>query len=113
MKMFEEKQIMTAYILIYENLGHIPDSYKFIGLLFGFHLLLIQTYSDYVGALWCNGLCSRLVIRRSWVRIPLGAYAFRQGTFELKPKIPCTVKGHTIPLCPEDDINVYGRVQLP
>ena len=24
-----------------------------------------------------------------------------------------TVKGHTIPLCPEDDVNVYGRVQLP
>ena len=31
----------------------------------------------------------------------------------LRPKIPCTVRGHTIPLCPEDDINVYGRVQLP
>ena len=32
-----------------------------------------------VGALWCSGSCSRLVIRGSWVRIPLGAYALRQG----------------------------------
>ena len=32
-----------------------------------------------VGALWCSGSCSRLVIRGPWVRIPLGAYALRQG----------------------------------
>ena len=32
---------------------------------------------------------------------------------QLRPKILRTVKGHTIPLCPEDDANVYGRVQLP
>ena len=32
-----------------------------------------------VGALWCSGSCSRLLIRGSWVRIPLGAYALRQG----------------------------------
>ena len=32
-----------------------------------------------VGALWCSGSCSRLVIRGSWVRIPLGAYALTQG----------------------------------
>ena len=31
----------------------------------------------FVGALWCRGLCSRLVIRGSWVRIPLGAYSLR------------------------------------
>ena len=31
----------------------------------------------------------------------------------LRPKIPRTVKCHTILLCPEDDVNVYGRVQLP
>ena len=31
----------------------------------------------------------------------------------LRPKIPRTIKGQTIPLCPEDDVNVYGRVQLP
>ena len=30
----------------------------------------------------------------------------------LRPKIPRTVKSHTIPLCPEDDINEYGHVQL-
>ena len=34
---------------------------------------------DNVGTLWCSGSCSRLVIRGSWVRIPLGAYALRQG----------------------------------
>ena len=33
----------------------------------------------FVGALWCSGSCSRLVISGSWVRIPLGAYALRQG----------------------------------
>ena len=32
-----------------------------------------------VGALWCTGSRSRLAIRRSVVRIPLGAYALRQG----------------------------------
>ena len=32
-----------------------------------------------VGALWCSGSRSRLAIRRSGVRIPLGAYALRQG----------------------------------
>ena len=32
-----------------------------------------------VEALWCSGSCYRLVIRGSWVRIPLGAYAPRQG----------------------------------
>ena len=32
-----------------------------------------------VGALWCSGSCSRLAIRGSWVLIPLGAYALRQG----------------------------------
>ena len=31
----------------------------------------------------------------------------------LRPKIPRTVKGQTIPLCPEDDVNLYGHVQLP
>ena len=32
-----------------------------------------------MGALWCSGLRSRLAIRRSGVRIPLGVYALRQG----------------------------------
>ena len=32
-----------------------------------------------VGALWCSGSCSRLVINGSWVGVPLGAYALRQG----------------------------------
>ena len=36
-------------------------------------------YGVYVGALWCSDSCSLLVIRGSWVRIPLGAYALRQG----------------------------------
>ena len=37
------------------------------------------TIQLFVGALWCSGSCSRLVISGSWVRIPLGAYALRQG----------------------------------
>ena len=32
---------------------------------------------------------------------------------QLRPKIPRLVKGHIIPLCPEDEVNVYGCVQLP
>ena len=34
---------------------------------------------EHVAALWCSGSCSRLVIRGSWDRIPLGAYVLRQG----------------------------------
>ena len=49
MKMFEERQTMTAYILIYENLGHIPDSYKF-NLDFIFSLFrLIQIMWEHCG----------------------------------------------------------------
>ena len=32
-----------------------------------------------VRELWCSGSCSRLVIPGSWVQIPLGMYALRQG----------------------------------
>ena len=41
--------------------------------------LYLKLYSFTVGALWSNGLCSWLVIWGSWVQIPLGAYALRQG----------------------------------
>ena len=32
-----------------------------------------------LGALWCSGSCSRLVIRGTWVWIPLSTYALIQG----------------------------------
>ena len=41
--------------------------------------VLANEWSCTVGALWGSGSCSRLVTRGSWVRIPLGAYALRQG----------------------------------
>ena len=37
------------------------------------------TFLEIEGALWCSGSCFRLVIRRLWVWIPLGAYDPRQG----------------------------------
>ena len=40
---------------------------------------LLNQFQWSVGALWCSGSCSQLVIRGSWVRIPLSAYALRQG----------------------------------
>ena len=36
-------------------------------------------FGDIVGALWCSGSRSRLSSQRVGVRIPLGAYALRQG----------------------------------
>ena len=44
-------------------------------------------------ALWCSGLCSRLFIRGSWIPIPLGTYARRQGILStivsLNPRPGC------------------------
>ena len=48
-----------------------------------------------VGALWYSGSCSRLAIRRSGVRIPLGAYALRQGVlFTIVSLDPGVVNGY-------------------
>ena len=48
-------------------------------------LISVQNHKcrQQVGALWCSGVCSWLVIRGSWVRIPLGAYALRQGILSI------------------------------
>ena len=47
------------------------------------HLILLKFFSihhTYIPTtLWCSGSHSRLAIRKSGVRIPLGAYALRQG----------------------------------
>ena len=43
------------------------------------HHLYHFVHSTLEGALWFSGSCSRLVIRGSWVRTPLGAYTPRQG----------------------------------
>ena len=49
-----------------------------------------------LGALWCSGLCLRLVIRGSWVRILLGAYAPRQGILSSIVSLdPGVVNGYT------------------
>ena len=49
----------------------------------------------WLGALWCSGLCSLLVIRGSWVRIPLGAYAPRQGSLSTVVSLdPRVVNGY-------------------
>ena len=49
-----------------------------------------------MGALWCSGLYSRLAIRRSGVRIPLCAYALRQGILStIVSLIPVVVNGYT------------------
>ena len=51
--------------------------------------------SDSVGSLWCSGSCSRLVIRGSWVRMPLDAYAPRQGILSTNVSlIPGVVNGY-------------------
>ena len=50
---------------------------------------------DRLGALWCSGSCSLLVIRGSWVRIPLGAYAPRQGSLSTVVSLdPSVVNGY-------------------
>ena len=48
-----------------------------------------------MGALWCSGSDSRLVIRGSAVRIPLGAYALRQGILSIIVSLdPGVVNGY-------------------
>ena len=57
---------------------HIISKVKiFIYLIAFLHGAQMNTHA--VGALWCSGSRTRLAIRRSGVRIPLGAYALRQG----------------------------------
>ena len=40
---------------------------------------MVRAFLYLWGALWCRGFYTRLVIRESWVRIPLGTYALGQG----------------------------------
>ena len=53
-----------------------------------------------VGALWCSGSCSRLVFRELWVRIPLGAYALRQGILSTLVSLDSgVVDGYPVGIC--------------
>ena len=47
------------------------------------YVSVVRAFLCLWGALWCSGLCTRLVIRESWVRITFGAYALGQGILPL------------------------------
>ena len=72
---------------------HLPF-YYLIYFLVTIYITCVLNFNE-VGALWCSGSCSRLVIRGSWVRIPLGAYALRQGILStIVSRDPGVVNGY-------------------
>ena len=66
----------------------------------------VETRRLLVGALWCSGSRSRLSSQRVRVRIPLGAYALRQGILSTIVSLdPGVVNGYPAEFIPSNALS--------